>query len=155
MPVDSGLLSVEDDHDPPDAVVSAFATSASPSKTCTKTFVFSLAVPENDGTVWLDRAGGPESSVTVGGSVLTSKSTELLMPSGLPRLETSVANALNECFPVDSAGLSGLVVHLPPLAVAVAVATWFWPSKTWTVTFVGSLAVPENVGAVSFEGVTG
>ena len=93
--------------------------------------------------------------MTVGDSVLTSKPTVLLVPSPMPRPLTSTALAVNECFPAGSEGLTGPAVQMPPDAVVVAFATSVVPRKTWTVTVVGSLAVPENEGIVAFDGVSG
>src|SRR5205085_3947769 len=82
-PLGSALESPDVDHAPPLAVVFAFATSVGPSKTCTTTSVFSLAVPENEGLVSLDGVLGC-ASVSTGASVSTSKVTSLPLPSGLP-----------------------------------------------------------------------
>ena len=114
----------------------------------------SLAVPEKDGLRLLDTSPGPP-RVTVGGSVLTSKLTSLLLPSASPAALFSVAYALKMCFPVGSAALSVLVAHFPSAAVVLAVATSVVPSSTCTVTWVFSLAAPENAGTVTFEGVFG
>src|SRR5205085_2817390 len=149
-PLGSALESPDVDHAPPLAVVFAFATSVGPSKTCTTTSVFSLAVPENEGFVLFERAGGP-TIVTTGGSVSTSKVIVLLEPGAFPMPLISVAYAVNVRLPAGSGGLTPAVLQLPPDAVVFAFATSVGPSKTWTSTSVFSLAVPENDGLVSFE----
>ena len=150
FPLGSSLLSVLVDHFPAAAVVVTLATSVLPgsSKTCTTTAVFSLAVPENAGTVLFDSAFGPTID-TVGGFVSTSKFVSLLWPSPFPSPLFSVAYALKWWSPVLS--VVGEVDQLPPEACAAALATCVEPSKMWTTISPSSFVVPENVGLVLFE----
>ena len=134
---------------PPDAIVEAVAIGVPFSSTWTVTSVFSLALPENDGVRSLERAAGP-AIVTVGDSVSTSKNTEPLSPSEFSMPLFSVAKAENEFLPVGNDFVS-VAAHFPLEAVVLTVAICVPASNTWTVTSVGSLAVPLNVGVVSFE----
>jgi hypothetical protein len=70
-----------------------------------------------------------------------------------------MAIAVKLRLPIGSDGEPGPDVHAPPVPDAVATATISpsgrVPSKISTVTVVTSLAVPENEGATSFDGVCG
>ncbi len=151
--MDSALPRVAD-HLPAAAVVEAVSIGVEPSKTWTVTSVFSLAVPSKEGVVSFERAAGPLVIETFGASVSTSNSTVLLSPGSLPIALSSVARAESLRLPGSSGGLS-VADHLPAEAVVLAWPTSTRPSRTWTVTSVFSLAVPENEGVVSLERASG
>jgi hypothetical protein len=80
----------------------------------------SLAEPSNVGFVLLDGdTGWP--SVTVGEAVSTVNVTGALTPAALPSELGCVAIAVY--WPLGRGGAEGPDVHVPPVGVAVAVAT--------------------------------
>ena len=158
LPDGSSLLSAAPSSTicPPAAVVVALATSVAPSKTCTTTSVSSLAVPLNDGVRLFDGDVG-RSIVTTGASVLTSKATVPLLPSGfaepalLGRLRRERVFARRQFFAQRRPPRRPFPARRSRCRLATSVA----PSNTCTTTSVSSLAVPENAGLVLFEGVVG
>ena len=115
-------LALPETHSPPRASPVAVATigpvSAPPSWISTVTGAWSLAVPENAGTLFGD-GDGSALSVTVGGAVSTMNVTCRLWPGGLPIALCCTASAVNT--PLLRAGEARSEIQLPPLAVAVAV----------------------------------
>src|SRR6202050_1691642 len=120
------------------------------------TCVLALAVPVKVGVVFLDGDWG-WLSMTVGGLVSTSNVTGGLVPGLLPSALGCVATAVYS--PSANAGLAASDFHLPPVTVAGAFATslpsGFGPAKMCTVTGVVSLALPSNLGVLSFDGDSG
>jgi hypothetical protein len=118
-----------------------------PEKMWTTTGVPSLVVvPEKEGVVSFDNAGGPLID-SFGASVSTVNVTVLLVPT-FPAPSFCVAVA------VYSPLASGPLVpdQLPPLGVAWNSSTCVFPEKMWTTTGVPSLVVvPEKEGVVSFD----
>ena len=76
------------------AVATIGPVAVSPSWICTVTGVWSLAAPENAGTLFGDGDGGAL-SVTVGRAVSTMNVTGRLLPAGLPIALCCTATAVN------------------------------------------------------------
>ena len=123
-----------------------------PSNTSTLTAVASLAVPENAGTVSLERAGGGL-KLTAGERALTSKLTGLLIPATLSSEPICVATAVY--LPPASGAVTRPDAQLSSLTSAgsstIGRPSAAGPRYTLTVTGVVSLAVPLNDGLASLE----